>query len=147
MGRPFCENFSILVKCESRDSTKKSDWFRCKKILQKLKYLNFKYERSERYFFVLICSFHHSAHAPCEKIRWGLAKCVSGNQALRSNLGHFWDHLRRQDHLRSWDHLRCHTRPDLDKFCLAQTHVLPPLKFARSHRVGSVEELTVWGKT
>ena len=34
-------------------------------------------------------------------------------------------------------------RPDLDKFCLAQTDVLRPLKFARSHRAGSVEELTV----
>ena len=140
MGRPFCENFSVLVKC-SRDSTKKSDWCRCKKISQKLKYLNFKCEQSERYFFVLICSFHHSAHAPCEKIRCRLAKCVSGNQALRSNFGHFRDHLRRQDHL------RCHTRPDLDKFCLAQTDVLPPLKFARRHHAGSVEELAVGGKT
>ena len=28
MGRPFCENFLILVKCP-RDSRKKSDWFRC----------------------------------------------------------------------------------------------------------------------
>ena len=28
---------------------------------------------------------------------------------LRSNSGHFWDHLRRQDHLRSWDHIRCRT--------------------------------------
>ena len=28
---------------------------------------------------------------------------------LRSDSGHFWDHLRRQNHLRSWDHLRCRT--------------------------------------
>ena len=34
-------------------------------------------------------------------------------------------------------------RPDLDKFCFAQTDVLRPLKFAKSHRAGSVEELTV----
>ena len=33
-------------------------------------------------------------------------------------------------------------RPDLDKFCLAQTDVLRPLKLARSHCAGSVEELT-----
>ena len=66
VGRTFCENFSILIKCP-RDSKKTSDWFRCKKISQKLKYLNFKCEQSERYFFVLIC--------------WRLAKLVSGNQA------------------------------------------------------------------
>ena len=34
-------------------------------------------------------------------------------------------------------------RPDWDKFSLAQTDVLRPLKLARSHRAGSVEELTV----
>ena len=34
-------------------------------------------------------------------------------------------------------------RPALNKFCLAQTDVLRPLKLARSHRAGSVEELTV----
>ena len=34
-------------------------------------------------------------------------------------------------------------RPDLDKFSLAQTDVLRPLKLARSRRAGSVEELTV----
>ena len=33
-------------------------------------------------FFRSICSFHHSAHVLCEKLRWRLAKCVSGNQAL-----------------------------------------------------------------
>ena len=49
MGRPFCEKCLILVKCP-RDSRKKSDWFCCKKISQKLKYLNFKCEQSERYF-------------------------------------------------------------------------------------------------
>ena len=81
VGRPFCENFLILVKCP-RDSRKKSDLFRCKKISQKLKYLNFKCEQSERYFFVLFCSFHHSAHVPCEKVRLRLAKRISGNQAL-----------------------------------------------------------------
>ena len=32
---------------------------------------------------------------------------------LRSNFGHFRDHLELQDHLRSWDHLRCRTGPDL----------------------------------
>ena len=41
--------FLILVKCP-RDVRKKSDWFRCKKISQKLKYLNFKCEQNERYF-------------------------------------------------------------------------------------------------
>ena len=55
VGRPFCENFLILVKCPL-DSRRKSDWFRCEKISQKLKYLNFKCEQSERYFFVLFCS-------------------------------------------------------------------------------------------
>ena len=34
-------------------------------------------------------------------------------------------------------------RPDLDKFSLAQTDVLRPLKLARSRRAGSLEELTV----
>ena len=81
MGRPFCKNFLILVKCP-RDSRKKSDWFRCKKISQKLKYLKFKCEQSERYFFVLFYSFHHSAHVPCAKFRWRQAKSVSRNQAL-----------------------------------------------------------------
>ena len=37
------------MKCP-RDSRKKFDWFRCKKISQKLNYLNFKSEQSERYF-------------------------------------------------------------------------------------------------
>ena len=72
------------MKCPC-DSEKKSDWFRCKKISQKLKYLNSKCEQGERYFFVLLCSFHHSAYVPCEKIRWRQAKSVSGNQALHSN--------------------------------------------------------------
>ena len=77
MGRPFCENFLILVKCP-RDSRKESDWFLCEKISQKLKYLNFKCEQSERYFFVLFYSLHHSAHVPCEKFCWRQAKSVSG---------------------------------------------------------------------
>ena len=81
VGRPFCENFLILVECP-RDSRKKSDWFRCKKISQELKYLNFKCEQSERYFFVLFCSFYHSAHVPCEKFRWRQAKSASGNQLI-----------------------------------------------------------------
>ena len=80
VGRPFCENVLILVKCP-HDSKKKSDWFRCKKISQKLKYLNFKCEQSERYFFVLFCSFHCSAHVPREKFRWRQSKSASGNQA------------------------------------------------------------------
>ena len=54
--RPFCEVFFILVKCP-RDSRKKFDWFRSKKISQKSKYLNFKCEQSNGYFFVL-----HSVH-------------------------------------------------------------------------------------
>ena len=33
-----------------RDLEKESDWFRWKKISQKLKYLNFKREQSKRYF-------------------------------------------------------------------------------------------------
>ena len=78
MGRPFCKNFLIVVK-RPRDSRKKSDWFRCKKISQKLKYLNFKCEQSERYFFVLFYSFHHSAHVPCEKREW-----KSGFRRLRN---------------------------------------------------------------
>ena len=63
MGRLFCENFLILVKCPL-DSSKKSDWFRCEKISQKLKYLNFKCEQSERYFsscsvrFTTLCISH-----------------------------------------------------------------------------------------
>ena len=80
VGQPFCKNFLILVKCP-RDSREKSDWFRCKKISQKLKYLNFKCEQSERYFFFLFYSFHHSAHVRCEKFRWRQAKSMSGNQA------------------------------------------------------------------
>ena len=69
VGRPFCKTFLILLKCP-RDSTKKSDWFRCTKISQKLKYLNFKCEQSWRYFFVLFYSFHHFAHVPFAKFRW-----------------------------------------------------------------------------
>ena len=84
MGRPFCEDFLILVKCP-RDSRKKSDWFRCEKISQKLKYLNFKCEQSEGYFFVLFYPFHHSAQVPCEKFRWRQAKSMSENQALYDN--------------------------------------------------------------
>ena len=84
MGRPFCENFLIFVKCP-RDSKKKSDWFRCKKISQNLKHLNFRCEQSERYFFLLFYSFHHSAHVPCEKFRWRQAKSGSRNQALDAN--------------------------------------------------------------
>ena len=83
MGRPFGENFLILVKCP-RDSRKKSDWFRHKKISQKLKYLNFKCDQSERYFFVLFFLLHHSEHIPCEKLRWRQAKRVSGHQAIMS---------------------------------------------------------------
>ena len=30
-------------------------------------------------------------------------------------------------------------RPDLDKFCLAQTDVLRPLMLARNHRAGTVQ--------
>ena len=82
MGRPFCKNLLILVKC-LRDSRQKSDCFRCKKISQKLKYLNFNCELRERYFFFPYYSFHHSAHVPCEKFGWRQAKSVSGNQALR----------------------------------------------------------------
>ena len=52
----FVEKFFILVKCPHA-SRKKSDWFRCKKISQKLKYLNFKCEQSEKYFFILFYSF------------------------------------------------------------------------------------------
>ena len=48
-GGHFVKIFLILVKCP-RDSRKKSDWFRCEKISQKLKYLNFKCEQSGRFF-------------------------------------------------------------------------------------------------
>ena len=85
MGQPFCEKFLILVKCP-RNSRKKSDWFRCEKISQKLKYLNFKWEQSERYFFRPVLFVHHFAHVPCEKFRWRQAKSVSGNQALPHDL-------------------------------------------------------------
>ena len=47
---------------------------------QKLKYLNFKCEQSEGYFFILFYSFHHFAHVWGEKFRWQQAKSVSGNQ-------------------------------------------------------------------
>ena len=63
------KNFLIIVKCP-RDSRKTSDWFRCKKISQKLKYLNFKCEQTEGYLFVLLYSFYHSAHVPCENFNW-----------------------------------------------------------------------------
>ena len=49
VGRPFCKNFLILVKCP-RDSRKKSDWFRCEKISQKLKYFNFNGNRAKDIF-------------------------------------------------------------------------------------------------
>ena len=81
MGRPFCKNFLILVKCP-RDSRKKSDWFRCEKISQisqisqKLKYLNSKCEQSGRSFFVLLvsplcaCPLRKTSLATSEKSEW-----------------------------------------------------------------------------
>ena len=47
---PFCKNSLIAVKAP-RDLRKKSDWFRCKKISQKLKYFNFKCEQRRKIFF------------------------------------------------------------------------------------------------
>ena len=76
---PFCEIFFILVKFP-RNSEKKSDWFCCKKISQKLKYLNFKCKQSEIYFFVLFCSVSPFCACPMRKI--SLAKSVSRNKAL-----------------------------------------------------------------
>ena len=101
MGRPFCKNFSILVK-RPRGSTKKSDWFRCKKISQKLKYLNFKCEQSERYFFKCEQSERYFfkceqseryffrpdlfvsplCACPVRKFRWGLAKISLGTSEM-----------------------------------------------------------------
>ena len=70
------KNFLILVKCP-RDSRKKSDWFRCEKISQKLKYLNFKCEQSERYFSscsirftTLRMSMRKISQATSEKRKW-----------------------------------------------------------------------------
>ena len=40
-----------------RDLSKKSDWFRCKKISQKLKYFNFNSEQSERNFSLIYISY------------------------------------------------------------------------------------------
>ena len=72
VGRPFCKNFSIPVTA-SRHFRKKSDWFRCKKISQKLKYLSFKCEQSERFFI----GFTTTAHAQCKKFAGGRRKvCV-----------------------------------------------------------------------
>ena len=64
VGWTFCKNFLTLVKFP-RDSRKKSDWFRCKKISQKLKYLNFKCEQSERFFSSYSIRFTtlHMSHA------------------------------------------------------------------------------------
>ena len=57
-----------------RDLGKKFDWFRCKKISQKLKYLSFKCEQSERYFCPILLVSPFCA-CPMRKIR-----CLSGNQ-------------------------------------------------------------------
>ena len=65
-GRPLRTNLSIAVSAP-RDVRKKSDWFRGKRILQNLKYLNFTCEQSQYVF------------CPMRKIF--LAKGVSGNQA------------------------------------------------------------------
>ena len=86
MGRPFCENFSILVKCP-RDSRKKSDWFRCKKISQKLKYLNFKYEQSNHYVLFVsplcACPMRKILLATSEKREWKSGtKVVVNNKIL-----------------------------------------------------------------
>ena len=63
-------------------TTKKSDWFRCETISQKLKYLNFKCEQSEKYFFVLFCPFHPPLCACLtRKISLATSESVSGNQA------------------------------------------------------------------
>ena len=80
--RPSYKNFLIPVKAP-RDLRKKSDsWFRCKKILQKLNYLNFKFEQIERYFFVQFYWFHRFAHVQFEKFHWRQPKGVRGNKVV-----------------------------------------------------------------
>ena len=65
------------MKCP-RDSIKESDWFRCEKISQKLKYLNFKCEQSEKIFFrpvlfvlpLCACPMRKISLATSEKREW-----------------------------------------------------------------------------
>ena len=61
-GSNLKKKFLMFVKCP-RDLGRKSDWFRCQKISQKLIYLNFKCEQKERYFFFLPISTLRMSHA------------------------------------------------------------------------------------
>ena len=81
-GGHFIKIFLIVVKCPL-DSEKKSDWFRCKKMSQNLKCLNFKCEQSEKYFSSCCTGFTvlHMSHA---KTFAGDKPSVNGNQALGS---------------------------------------------------------------
>ena len=79
LGRKINVHF---LRVSAKNCCKRKLGFAGEKISQKLKYLNFKCEQSGRSFFVLFCSFHHSAHVPCEKFSWRQAKRVSGNQAF-----------------------------------------------------------------
>ena len=60
-GGHFAKTYLITVKAP-RDLRKKSDWFRCGKISQKLKYLNFKSEQRKSWFSADSIDFTDVAH-------------------------------------------------------------------------------------
>ena len=70
-----------------RDLRKKSDWFRCKKISQKLIYLNFQMRTERKVFFHPILLVSQLCACPIQNFRWRQAKGVSGNQALQAIVG------------------------------------------------------------
>ena len=73
VGRPFCKNFLILVKCP-HESRQKSDWFRCKKISKKFHIWTSNANREKDIFSSYTIRF--------TTMRMSHAKSVSGNQAL-----------------------------------------------------------------
>ena len=89
MGRPFCEKFLIIVKCP-HGSRKKCDWFRCKKISQKLKYLNFKCEQSERIFFRPVLFVSPLCACPMQNISLATSKKREWKSGFTNQMS--WDH-------------------------------------------------------
>ena len=123
MGRPFCKNFLILVKCP-RDSRKEFDWFRCEKVSHKLKYLNFNTNRpkdifSSRFIRFTTLRVSHAKIFAGDKREWksGYKLFVAGvmkNKLRASELFIFHN----SDH-------REFIKPVLQLFCFAQRLSFP----------------------
>ena len=84
-GRPLSTNLSIALS-PPRDVRKKSDWFRGKKILQNLKYLNFTCDQSQRYFLSNAKNFSGNRRKVWAEIRPSFSPTISS-----SNLRNFED--------------------------------------------------------